>query len=287
MPKKFFALTIAVVLLFAVFGTVNAVPWGQPDNGAHPQVVTLLFQRPDGYYICSGTLLSPYVVLTAGHCTEANGQTNIATWVRNDDNMDAAYASERPNYPSLAAWLRATWISAQVVPHPQFADFAGFPNTHDLGLALLSRALVVPQYGQLPTAHQFDFLDTQKGSTTDRQVTVVGYGIQQQVPIVDQIANSDWVRYVGHMTVTNSRNQYTDGYNFQYTSSPGVGTGTGGTCHGDSGGPEFWQDTLTIVTVTSYGITTYCTGVDFNYRVDLPESLDFITPYLSWHPRGH
>ena len=280
MKKRIFIVTIALTLLFTVGGIVSAVTWGVPDNGGHPQVVTLLFQRPDGYYSCSGTLLTPTVVLTAGHCTEENGQTNIATYVRNDADIDAAYAAERPTYPSLQAWLDATWISAQAVPHPQYADFAGFPNTHDVGLALLSQPISVPTYGQLPTLGQFDFLDTRKGSAAngDRRFTIVGYGIQAIIPA--PFAQSDWVRYVGQTTLTNTRNQYTDGYNFQFSNNPGRGNGSGGTCFGDSGGPAFWGDTNVVAAITSYGVTPNCTGTDYSYRTDIAETLDFVTPYL-------
>jgi secreted trypsin-like serine protease len=86
---------------------------------------------------------------------------------------------------------------------------------------------------------------------------------------------------VGEVTLTNTRNQYTDGYNFQFSNSPGQGNGSGGTCFGDSGGPAFWGSTNVIAAVTSYGITKYCTGNSFSYRVDIADSLDFILPYLN------
>jgi len=38
---------------------------------------------------------------------------NDFTWVRNDPDIDAAYASEGPNYPDTRSWLNATWISGR------------------------------------------------------------------------------------------------------------------------------------------------------------------------------
>ena len=56
-------------------------------------------------------------------------------------------------------------------------------------------------------------------------------------------------------------------------------TDDGGTCGGDSGGPAFWTDpdygTEILVGITSWG-DPYCVATGFNYRVDIPETLDFI-----------
>jgi secreted trypsin-like serine protease len=55
-------------------------------------------------------------------------------------------------------------------------------------------------------------------------------------------------------------------------------TGDGGTCFGDSGGPVFWEPEdgpRILVSVTSWGVP-YCTASVFYYRVDIPETLDFL-----------
>lgn len=151
-----------------------AITWGTPDQNAHPQVVAMIFQRPDGFYSCTGTLLTPYVVLTAGHCTEEAGVVNAGTWVRNDADIDAAFAAERPNYPNTLAWLNDTWVSGQAVPHPQYDDYAQFPVTYDIGVVLLDEPIYVANYGQLPSLGQFDYLLTSRGPLSERQAVVVG-----------------------------------------------------------------------------------------------------------------
>jgi hypothetical protein len=55
-------------------------------------------------------------------------------------------------------------------------------------------------------------------------------------------------------------------------------TGDGGTCGGDSGGPAFWtapDGAESLVGITSWGDTN-CIATGFNYRVDIPDTLDFI-----------
>lgn len=282
------ALALAMSAVAAV-SPAQAITWGQPDGNEHPHVVALLFERADGYYSCTGTLLTPYVVLTAGHCTEEGGVVNLATYVRNDPDIDQAIASELPSYASLQAWLDTTWTSGQAVPHPQYADYAAFPDTYDVGVVLLSEPIFVAEYGQLPAEGQFDFLRTARGPIGERSAVVVGYGLQGRIP---SFAGDDWVRYQAVSSVANlEKGKGVLGeQNFQFTNNPGKGSGSGGTCSGDSGGPAFWIDPATgaetniVMAVNSYSITPNCNGTDYQFRTDIEAAQDFVTPYLSWEP---
>jgi hypothetical protein len=76
----------------------------------------------------------------------------------------------------------------------------------------------------------------------------------------------------GQLVNLNSIN--TAGFNLQ---TEGNGTGQGGTCGGDSGGPVFYPtDTNVIMAVTSFGLNEWCRGVDFAYRTDRQAVIDWI-----------
>lgn len=55
---------------------------------------------------------------------------------------------------------------------------------------------------------------------------------------------------------------------------------TGGTCSGDSGGPNFLGDSLVIAGVTSFGLNSTCAGTGGVYRVDRADDLAFIGSFL-------
>lgn len=278
------ALAVAALLATIVAGPAGAITGkGVPDEDGHPMVGTLLFQRSDGFFSCTGTLLSSTVMLTAGHCTAENGETNLATWVTFVPEVDLAAIINRDKtvYPTIASFLDDPahgWIRADVHPNPDWTDInAPGANTHDVGVAILRTAHPVSDYGLLPTLDQFGYLDTAKGAPSGRRLTVVGYGVQSMHPVFGQ---DDYTRYVGSVTLTNTSSSITRGFNFATTNAPGWGTGGSGTCFGDSGGPAFWGDTLTIAGIASFGITPKCTGVGFFYRTDISDTLDFVTPYL-------
>ncbi|MFK5645110.1 S1 family peptidase [Ornithinimicrobium sp. LYQ121] len=278
-------LTAAALLTSAT--AAHGITWGEPDGEDHPHVVTLLFvQEGVGYYSCSGTLLDPDTVLTAGHCTEGGGEPNDETWVSNDPDPLSDYDSEE--WESAAEYLESSdhWVEGEAIPHPDYDDFSGFPDTYDVGVVQLDGPIDTPGgiYGTLPEEGFLDALKTAKGRPSHRQVTVVGYGAQGTIPAFEQ---NDYIRYQGTSTITGvGRSAYQDEQNVQLTNSPGKGNGSGGTCFGDSGGPAFWidpatgEETTMVVAVTSFGITGQCAGTDFSFRTDIDATLDFVNPYL-------
>ena len=73
MKKVTIAILLAAVLVFSTVGLAAAVTDGEPDGDGHPFVGLMVAQDEDGnpLWRCTGTLISPTVFLTAGHCTES------------------------------------------------------------------------------------------------------------------------------------------------------------------------------------------------------------------------
>jgi secreted trypsin-like serine protease len=80
------------VVLALMLGSLSgsyAITNGQPDAGAHPYVGLLVFDYAPGApgWRCSGALIAPDVVLTAGHCTD--GAVAARIWFDEDVTYDA------------------------------------------------------------------------------------------------------------------------------------------------------------------------------------------------------
>lgn len=277
------ALLTAAVL--AVSAQAQAITWGVPDGDDHPHVVVLLFIQDGDLWSCSGTLLTPTVVLTAGHCTQGpSGFPNDATWVRSAPDIDYLIETEFPNYGGDPfAWLDDTWVRGEAYAHPQYDNFAEFPNTYDVGVVVLEQPIYVGLYGALPAEGQFDWLATARGPIWKRSAVVVGYGMQGLIPAFYQ---DDFARYKAVASVANmGKGALIGEQQFMFTNNPGKGSGSGGSCFGDSGGPAFWIDPSTgeetniVMAVTSWGITP-CVGVDYQFRTDIEAAQDFVRQFL-------
>jgi secreted trypsin-like serine protease len=58
---------------------------------------------------------------------------------------------------------------------------------------------------------------------------------------------------------------------------------TGGTCFGDSGGPNFLGSSSVIAGVTSFGLNGTCGGTGGVFRLDRQNVLDFINNFVATH----
>ena len=271
-----------VVLLAVVLGMLaTALPAGAitgnfVEDFEHPFVGLVTFYDETGEFShrCSGSLLTPTVFLTAGHCTD--GATTARVYFQQDAGANYDPVTELDpvtGYPEYCAQgtLGKTCATSDELYNYGFDDFASFPNTHDVGLVILDQPIAMPEYGQLAEA---GFLDELAAERKRRAITFTasGYGLTESNPVH---VTSFRERLMAQSRLTNLRSNLTKGFNLQ---TNGNGSGRGGTCSGDSGGPVFYggYDSNTIVAVTSFGLNPYCRGVDFSYRTDTTEVIAWI-----------
>jgi Trypsin len=286
--RKTLALAVLVLaLIVAPVTSANAIT-GNAVVSDRDNVVLVTFYDEQGVYLwrCSGTLIAPTIVLTAGHCTYGAAEARV--WADQGPYVETPVdeggypldpVEDRPPCTGYIGWpCTGEDATGEPLTYPGFGfpgivpdEEASFPNTGDVGLVILDTP-IDPESGfaSLAEAGALDVFATERGRQ-NITFTVVGYGLQRTRPTGDVAVR---IRLEATTQLVNLRNALTAGFNLQTTANPGGGRG--GTCFGDSGGPIFYGDSNVIVAITSFGITPYCTGVDFAFRIDQADVLAWI-----------
>jgi V8-like Glu-specific endopeptidase len=250
--RKLVAVAAALVAAAGFTTVALAITNGGPDGNGHPEVGALLAPQAfsDGTWEeCSGTLISPTVFLTAAHCDE--GVSRVAV------TFDSVYnASTGKTY-----W--GTWHA-----NPNFDQAQGDPG--DVAVVVLDKPVkgIVP--ARLPKLGSLDSLRVGDG------ITSVGYGAQS-VTLGAGGATFHYadIRYVA----TGSVNALNKAW---IRASMNPATGDGGTCYGDSGGPNFLgagASETNIVAGTTITGDFVCRATNVDYRMDTFAAQAFLAQY--------
>jgi hypothetical protein len=275
MRRALLLLTLVVGLLTAAGAPAQAITGNFTPDYEHEYVGLIVFYDADGNFLwrCSGSLLTDRVFLTAGHCTDL-GEGAVSARVYFEQDAGANYDPATGVDP-VSGYPETGGITASTLYSYGFDNFAGFPNTLDVGLVILDAPVqtVYPDidtYASLAAAGTLDAY----GTGPDATVTVSGYGLTYTNPNKTISYRS---RLMAETFIINLTSHNTAGFNVQLATNPGGDRG--GTCFGDSGGPVLLDDTNVITAVNSYVLgqrLTTCKATAFAYRTDQQAVIDWI-----------
>lgn len=251
--RRIIATCLGVIATFMFAAGASAITYGEPDGNGHPEVGALL--APQAYSdatwaACSGTLISATVFVTAAHCDL--GVTRVAV------TFDSSYNAQT----GKTYW--GTWHA-----DPSFNQAQGDP--HDVAVVVFDKPVKGITPARLPTAGSLTNL------TAGTRFTSVGYGAQSVTIDKGPTFHYADVRYVatGGLEALNPS---------WLRISMNPARGDGGTCYGDSGGPNFLGAGPTETNILA-GITVtgdfMCRATNVDYRLDTPSARAFLGQYVA------
>jgi len=215
--------------------------------------------------ICSGTMITPNVFLTASHCTAYFTQELAPAGY-------VAYVSLDGLIPFGALTSNTTKLLsvAHVVTNPNYNQSQS--DSGDLAVLILTKSVNGVTPATLPACGLLDQLAAQNGLKT-ATFTNVGYGLQNRVTGGGVPYYQD-MNPIPRMFSFSSFNSLNGGY-LRLSQNPS--TGNGGTCFGDSGGPNFmaFDGRQLIVSITITG-DSVCRSTNVVYRLDTASAQSFL-----------
>jgi hypothetical protein len=213
--------------------------------------------------ICSGTMITSNVFLTASHCTIFYTQDLALRGF-------TAYVSLDQSIPFGPLTNNSTNLFpvSSVVTNPNYSQRQN--DSGDIGALILTNNVVGVTPATLPSCNLLDQLGSQNG-LKNAAFTPVGYGLQNRV-VGGGVPFFQDANPIPRMYAFSSFNALNPGY-IRLSQNPS--TGNGGTCFGDSGGPNFLPvggQILAAVTITGDSV---CRATNVDYRTDTASAQAF------------
>jgi secreted trypsin-like serine protease len=251
--QRAIAATVAIVAALLLPAGAAAITNGVPDGSGHPEVGALLAPQAysDGTWeTCSGTLISPRVFLTAAHCDQ--GVSRVAV------TFDSSYNS------TTGTTHRGTWYA-----DPNFNRAQNDPQ--DVAVVVFDEAVTGITPARLPEAGSLN------GLKVGTEFTAVGYGAQSVTIDYGPTFHYADVRYVASGGLEALNKSW-----LRISMNPALGDG--GTCYGDSGGPNFLgagASATNIVAGTTITGDFMCRATNVDYRMDTASARSFLGQFVS------
>lgn len=241
---------LAAAAAVTLAAPATAITNGTADGQHHPNVGGLVAPKAysDGTWVyCSGTLISPTVFLTAAHCDEGGDERVRVTF-------STAYKDGDPTY------------SGTFQADPAYNQKQSDP--HDIAVVTLDEPVKGITPAELPEANSLGRLPS------DQKFTSVGYGAYE---VTNQPGGHRYLYDDVRMKATGTLNAVNRAW-LRISMNPA--TGNGGTCYGDSGGPNFLDDTAVVAGTTITG-DAVCRSTNVVYRLDTRSARTFLDQYVA------
>jgi len=247
----------------------QAITYGFVDsNNTYSNVGAFIVKSPTTgqiFPICSGTMITSNVFLTASHCTiyfqQELAPSGFTAYVSLDGSIP--FGDLTSNKTKLLA-------VSQVVTNPNYNQSQS--DSGDIGALILQSNVHGVTPATLPACGLLDQLAAQNGLKT-AVFTNVGYGVQNRV-VSGGVPFFQDINPIPRMYSFSSFNSLNGGY-IRLSQNPS--TGNGGTCFGDSGGPNFMnlngQQIIGAITITGDSV---CRSTNVDYRLDTVSAQGFL-----------
>jgi secreted trypsin-like serine protease len=261
--------TILSLLALLVASPAQAITYGEEDGNRHPNVGALIAEDEPGkfFVLCSGTLVAANLFLTAAHCVDGDLDELVGVSFHPEplNNLDSVIEID----------------IADITLHPDYPGPESDP--HDLAVITLPEELNIDP-ASLPEENQFTAAAKNQG-LKGQKFTAVGYGRlerQHEPGGGEPTLPRSGIR----MFAVSEFRALNDAW-LRLSQNPA--TGDGGTCFGDSGGPNFLgapngkTGVLAAVTVTGDAV---CRSTNVVYRLDTASAQEFLSTFGLVDPPG-
>jgi hypothetical protein len=266
----FMAVTVSLITAsLALTPKTSAITYGFVDsNNAFSNTGAFMVKSPTNgqiFPICSGTMITDNVFLTASHCTDFYTRDLAREGF-------AAYVSLDQSIPFGPLTSNKTQLLsvAHVVTNPNYNPSQS--DSGDIGALILDRSVRGVTPARLPSCGLLDQLVAQNGLKTTT-FTNAGYGLQNRV-VGGGVPFFQDLNPIPRMFSFSTFNSLNGGY-LRLSQNPS--TGNGGTCFGDSGGPNFMtlngKQIIIAITITGDSV---CRSTNVDYRLDTVSAQGFL-----------